>query len=231
MKDTLNRVITSNNGLEDTVETLQQEHAELIDKCNGMETENNRLRSDLVKNQIVTNDLEQNSRKYNLVFRNVHVDEKTDVKACMEKVLLIIKSIDIENITENDFAACHVFKNKNGGHSIIAKLLNVHNVELIYKSKRNTKQMTDPIRERLGVPSGKNVIILPNLTKTNQLLLSQTFEHLKDGLGWKFVWADTRGIVRARKAEGSDAVIIKNTMDIVKHAKIEELRGIDMILC
>ena len=129
--------------------------------------------------QIRTNDHEQNNRKYNLTFRNIQVDQNDDFEKCVNKVIAVCKTLDLDLITKDDFAACHYLPSKKGSASIVARFLNVHNADLVYRARKNTKDMTNFTREELGVPSGKNVTIHPNLTKTNQMLMKQAWK-LKD---------------------------------------------------
>ena len=73
--------------------------------------------------------------------------------------------------------------------------------------------MPNELRTELGVPNGSDVIITPNLTKTNSKLLSQAWK-LKDR-GYKFIRANNKGQVMARKDIGDEVQRIRNTNDIL----------------
>ena len=200
--------------LEEKVNQVEEDNQSLKEECQKLTIENNRLKSDIVTNQKLSNAAEQNNRKYNLVFRNIDVGINEEPEACWEKVKDVVHLVQTDNsINYSDIAACHPMPAKKGKPSIIVKFLNLHVAEQVYQQRKKTIQMGNVMRTRLGVPSGKNVTIHPNLSVLNQKLLTQAFE-LKEQCNWKYIWADPKGNIKARKGDTSTIVPITCTDDI-----------------
>ena len=196
-------------------EELKERCAAVEGRCNQLELENNLLKKSVVENQIESNNAEQNSRKYTLIFKNIKTSVEDKPKQCIEKILSVCNNVLEMNITEADIAACHPLPSKRGGVVIIARFLNLHNADTIFYHRKETKDMSQELRNQLGVPEGKNVLISPNLTSMNSKLMTQAWQ-LKDKWGYKFVWANNKGKVFVRKSETTEVKTISTTNDILK---------------
>ena len=114
LETSLKEVVLQNGKTQKKCEELENKLAEITTKCENLEIQNNQLKSAVVVSQITTNAAEQNNRKYNLVFRNMDVNENEDPRSCMYKVLEVLKAIDVQDVTEESFAACHPMTLKKG---------------------------------------------------------------------------------------------------------------------
>ena len=218
--ETLNTIMADNRNfsaemlaLQNKVTDLENKNKGLESRCDVLEIENNRLKFTIANTQKLQSDLEQNSRKYNIIFRNLNVKVDEKPEDCWAKVKKVIDPLVKENIDSTVMGACHPIPAKKGSTSIICKFLNLHLVEDIYRARKLTQQMDDELRAELGVPSGKNVTLHPNLSVLNRSLMTQAFE-LKEQCNWKFIWSDLRGNIRARESEKSDIKDITCTDDI-----------------
>ena len=225
--------------MQETITTLTSENEKLVLENTNLkkrvvELEDSKcfLNHEIKKNTIQANNLEQNSRKYCLIFKNINVTNTSSNEECHHKVLKILQKVLKMDIDEDSIAACHVLpvinKNDNGEENqnkkkqspgIIIRFVYLNIVDSIYQRKKNLSKMTDDEKVDFDIITGKNCIVRPCLTKQNLELLGQCHEVFKSqnpNIYFKYVWADCRGTIKVRETSTSKVIIINSTDDILR---------------
>lgn len=216
------------------LDNLQTKYSDLNVKCEDLGNDNSKLKE---ANHILNCEMEymkqvinsqasrisqldseidgqnQYSRRENLVFTNLRVDDNNDVKS---QVINLCKEINVD-ITTEDFVDAHVLpKNKGKPTRYIARLHSRGKAKQIFANRRNLKQLNEESRKKLSTRPDKGLSIQPNLTPKRAKFFSQVqdFNRLFNYFG---TWVDTNSNkIFIKTNEGARGVYVKDTSDLIQ---------------
>ena len=197
-------------------EDIKMENENIKKEVKFFKLENERLNFQMkeVKKEISNSSLQLDYIERNLKSRNVEIIGVPIVKNenVVNVAVKVMKKVDPQ-LCENDIESAKQLvkkdkKNEVTKSSILVRFKNINKRNYVYNNKKNlAKAKFSSIDDNI-----KNVYINENLTPKNKQLfyLANCYRKTND---WKFLWT-MNGTVYLREKEGSDAVIIRNVLDL-----------------
>ena len=202
MSEKFEVIIHESKELKSKVTMLVKENKILNDQLNDMKEETTSLSSQV-------DFLERNLKGKNLEIVGVPFVKNENVGDLAVKVLT---NIDPQLSKEDIESARRLMKKDKNNVTIygpiLARFKNIGKRNYIFRNKKNLAEA----RPNLVNGSVKKIFINENLTPKNKKI----FYHancFKKQNNWRFVWT-ANGMVFLRKTESSDAVLVKNLVDL-----------------
>ena len=202
MSEKFEVIIHESKELKSKVTMLVKENKMLNDQLNDMKEETTSLSSQV-------DFLERNLKGKNLEIVGVPFVKNENVG---DLALKVLTNIDPQLSKEDIESARRLMKKDKNNVTIygpiLARFKNIGKRNYIFRNKKNLAEA----RPNLVNGSVKKIFINENLTPKNKKI----FYHancFKKQNNWRFVWT-ANGMVFLRKTESSDAVLVKNLVDL-----------------
>jgi len=202
MSEKFEVIIHESKELKSKVTMLVKENKILNDQLNDMKEETTSLSSQV-------DFLERNLKGKNLEIVGVPFVKNENVG---DLALKVLTNIDPQLSKEDIESARRLMKKDKNNVTIygpiLARFKNIGKRNYIFRNKKNLAEA----RPNLVNGSVKKIFINENLTPKNKKI----FYHancFKKQNNWRFVWT-ANGMVFLRKTESSDAVLVKNLVDL-----------------
>lgn len=203
--------------LNDEVEKMKKENADLVGDNKSLRSANEQLRTECeaFKKQISQQEQritasEQYSRKCNLEIKGIPKLAEEDLGNTLHRIggLLIVP------VTKDDVEKCHRVPAKNASSipNIIVQFRSRSKRDLVLQKAKKTRIST----QDLGHASNTPVFINEHLCPVLKQLLGAAIAK-KKAANWRFVWTND-GRILMRKDEGSHVLHIRDASDIEKIA-------------
>ena len=202
MSEKFEVIIHESKELKSKVTMLVKENKILNDQLNDMKEETTSLSSQV-------DFLERNLKGKNLEIVGVPFVKNENVG---DLALKVLTNIDPQ-LSKEDIESARRLMKKDKNYvtiygPILARFKNIGKRNYIFRNKKNLAEA----RPNLVNGSVKKIFINENLTPKNKKI----FYHancFKKQNNWRFVWT-ANGMVFLRKTESSDAVLVKNLVDL-----------------
>lgn len=158
-------------------------------------------------------DQNQYNRRENVVFSNVNLGSETD---CRKVVADLCNEIGAD-VEPDDLVDAHPLPNRRGrSFKVIARFRNRSKARDVFVKRRECKNITQGVKDKLCVKKNRGIGIHPNLTAKKGKLLYQT-KVFSEGFGYQGAWADyNTGKIYLKLKSNEKGVVIKDTSDLIE---------------
>ena len=209
------------------VRFLSEENSQLKDVMNHLLFENSKLKSDL-------DALDQYSRRENVCFTNIKVDE---ANPCTDQIAKLCQELEVD-VSTSDLVAAHPLpsgKPKSGTTGnpapkrFIARFKDRSTAQSVLKNRKLSKNISPQSKNRLFSDSTRGIAVQPNITPLRSSLLAQVKDAVRE-CNLEGCWVDTNNCnIMLRCVKNGRPVPIFNTVDLC--CRVKNFKPKEYILC
>lgn len=217
---------------------LSERLAEHEKKIISLEEENAKLKENLQKLELKQDDLENRSRRDNLIFYGIKEEDTEGVESwdeCRNKVLEVIRgTMGLENVREEDIARAHRLGHRRGKRPIIAKFNHFGVKEKVLSSRKNLKNSNIFINEdySLRVRQERNFLLEEmKAAREGGSRATVSFNKLKiDNVWYSYSWEEDKIVeigVRERPQDVVEGTARQLESRVVTRQLTKEKQGVE----
>ena len=206
---------------------LREENSQLKDVVNHLLFENSQLKSDL-------DALDQYSRRENVCFTNVKVDEDN---ACTNQIVKLCQELEVD-VATSDLVAAHPLPTKkprsgSTGNTapkrFIARFKDRSTAQSVLSNRKLSKNISPQSKNNLFSDPNRGIAVQPNITPLRTSLLAQVKDAVRE-CNLEGCWVDTKNCnIMLRCVKNGRPVPIFNTVDLC--CRVRNFQPKEFILC